>query len=169
MGKATARALQKSRSGTFNLQITSMIDMFTILLVFLLKSYNTSSVMVNPQSGLILPQSNAQVEPVEALKLSVSAQGIYVDEKLIVPLVNGQIDKKLTDPNDGKFIKTLFQELNQQAQKTKDIASKNESVAFDGRVIFQADRDLPYDVLKKVMYTASLAGYADFKFAVVGK
>ena len=56
-----------------------------------------------------------------------------------------------------------------QAKKTRDIASLNDTVEFDGKILMQADRDLPYAILQKVMYTSMLAGYADMKLAVVGK
>ncbi len=169
MSMAITKALRRSRSGTFTLQITSMIDMFTIILVFLLKSYSTSAIEVQPTKGLSLPFSTANVQPIEALKISVSKDGVFVDEKLIVPLSNGTIDTKLTEKNDSRFIRTLFEALDEQAKKTQAISKQNDSVQFDGKVIFQADQGLNYELLKKVMYTASLAGYADFKFAVISK
>jgi len=146
-----------------------MIDMFTIILVFLLKSYTTSAVNVSPQNGLRLPSSSAQTSPIEALKLSVSKEGIYVDEKLVVPLKSGVLEAKLTEKSDSRFIPKLFEALDAQAKRTQAIAKQNESVQFDGKVVFQADRELSYELLKKVMYTSALAGYADFKFAVVAQ
>lgn len=160
---------RRRSSGTFPLNITSLIDMLTIILVFLLKSYNTSAVEITPSKGMRLPASTSETAPIEALKLNVSKEGIFVDEKLIVPLTNGSIDSSLLEKNDPKFIKTLYQALDEQAKKTQAIAKENETVQFDGKLVFQADQDLPYEVLKKVMYTASVAGYADFKFAVIKK
>jgi biopolymer transport protein ExbD len=162
------KALRRTQEGTFTLQITSMIDMFTILLVFLLKSYSTSSVTVQSSQTMRLPASTSVEQPVEALKLMVSETGIFVDDKLIVPIEKGVIAKNVLDSKDDKFITLLYQTLTNEAQKTKDISKKNESVAFDGKIIFQGDKALSYKLLQKVMYTSSLAGYTDFKFAVAG-
>jgi biopolymer transport protein ExbD len=164
---AALRALRENQSGTFGLQITSMIDMFTIILVFLLKSYTSSAVDITPSKGLSLPQSTAVGAPVEALKLAVSKEGIFVDDKAIVTFENGQLPKGSTDAGDAKFIKPLYEALSAQAQKSKGIAKQNETVTFDGKIIFQADQSLNYQLIRKVMYTATIAGYSDFKFAVV--
>lgn len=45
----------------------------------------------------------------------------------------------------------------------------NDSFEFDGKILVQADRSLPYDLLKRVMYTSMMAGYSDVKFAVVSR
>ena len=169
MSRTLARTLRRNRSNTFSLQITSMIDMFTIILVFLLKSYGTSAIQVTPFKGLSLPNSTAQLEPVEALKLTVSQDGVYVDEQLVVPLKAGSLESSFVDNKDPQFIRKLYDNLEEQAKKTKGISKQNETVQFDGKVIFQADQGLDYNLLRKVMYTSSIAGYADFKFAVVSR
>ncbi len=166
MSASAERALRENREATFPLQITSMVDMFTIILIFLLKSYGASSVDITPSKTLSLPSSTTQTAPVEALKLMVTKDGIYVDDKVIVQIQDGVVPKTALDPQDAKFIKPLFDALNAQAEKSKTIAKKNETVQFDGKLIFQGDKDLNYQTLRKVMYTASIAGYGDVKFAV---
>jgi biopolymer transport protein ExbD len=84
-------------------------------------------------------------------------------------LKDGQVDVKDVDQNDTQFIRTLYTELDSQANKSRTIASKNSEMEFDGKVIMQADRNLPYELLKKVMYTSMMAGYSDVKIAVLSK
>ena len=67
------------------------------------------------------------------------------------------------------FFCELFEELDKKAQQSKDISKINETVEFDGKILVQVDRDLPYSVVKKIMYTSMLAGYYDVKFAVISK
>jgi biopolymer transport protein ExbD len=160
---ALVKALQKNQQSTFGLQITSMIDMFTIILVFLLKSYAASSVDLTPSKNLILPASTSQEAAVEALKMTVTAEAIFVDDKEVM-----KVDLRSLSSKD-EVIKPLYDSLMVQAQKSKNIASKNDSVIFEGKVIMQADQSLNYAYLKKVMYTAALAGYSDFKFAVIAR
>lgn len=158
------RLLRGKESSTFTLQITSMIDMFTIILVFLLKSYAASSVDITPSKVLNLPSSSAQEAPVEALKMAVTKDAIYVDDKEVM-----KMNLREVASTKETALKPLYDALVAQAQKSRAIAEKNESIKFDGKIIMQADQSLSYDVLKKVMYTSALAGYSDFKFAVISK
>lgn len=156
-----------NRRATFGLQLTAMVDMFTILLVFLLKSYTTSSVQINPADGLKLPISQSYTDPVEALLVTVSSKGIYVGDKKIMELAGGSISETDLDKQDDRFIRPLYDELNREAEKTRDIASQNETITFAGKVILQADEAVPYELLRKVMYTSSMAGFADMKLATM--
>lgn len=165
--KALSRYLDKRTSASFKLNITSMVDMFVILLVFLLKSFSSSSVQVDPADGLRLPQSVSTKEPIEALKVIVSPTGIFVESVKVAEIKNGQVESVSTDKNDPQFIKPLFDELDKQAKKTKSIAEVNDTVEFEGKVLMQADKSIPYGLLKKVMYTSMMAGYADLKMAVI--
>lgn len=168
MKRAVERLKSDNKKATFVLQLTSMVDMFTIMIVFLLKSYSTSAVHITPHDGLKLPNSTSYTDPVEALRLVVSMDGIYVDDEKVVVLEKGEVPKAELDANDSDFIRSLYEALDRQASKTKAIAEKNETIEFDGKVVMQADSKLNYALLKKVMYTSSLAGYADLKLATIG-
>ena len=146
-----------------------MVDMFVILLVFLLKSYSTSPVTINASKDLTLPASTSTKDPIDALKLVVSKTGIFVDDKKIVDIAEGKLTAKDIDAGDNNFIKALYEALDEQAKKSKNIAKQNETVEFDGKVVMQADRNLSYLLLRKVMYTSMLAGYSDVKIAVMTK
>jgi biopolymer transport protein ExbD len=158
---------QRHDSDAYALQLTAMVDIMTIILIFLLNSYSTSAVQLTPADRLNLPASFSASPPIEALKMVVAKHGIYVDDKKIVDMKEGILDSKYTDAKDPQFIRALFQELDKQAQKTKDIAAKNEEMKFDGKIIVQVDRAVNYKVLKKALYTAAIAGYNDAKFAAV--
>lgn len=169
MRKRGLRRYMDLRGQAFKIQITSMVDMFVILLVFLLKSYSTSPVQITPNADLTLPESTATADPIDVIKLVVSKNGIFVEDRKILDLDGGKLGTDDTDKTDGQFIRKLFEELDLQAKKTRSIANVNETVEFDGKILMQADRDLPYALLQKVMYTSMLAGYADMKLAVIGR
>lgn len=118
---------------------------------------------------MTLPASTSLKDPTDVLKLQVSKNAIWVEDKKIVELKDGILDVKDIDQNDTQFIRTLYTELDGMANKSRNIASKNEEMEFDGKVIMQADRSLPYELLKKVMYTSMMAGYSDVKIAVLSK
>lgn len=143
------------KNQAFTLNITSMTDMFTILLVFLLQNFS-SEVTIDPVAGLRLPQSTSDKNPVLGVKLAISPTELRFEDKVIAQ-VNGQnIDSSAIDKNDSNFIRPLFDELQKYNKE-------NEKLAKTGNVLLQADQDLPYATLRKVMYTASMAGFPKLK------
>lgn len=161
--------LNKRSPSHFKIQITSMVDMFVILLVFLLKSFSTSPVIISPAQGLRLPESTSPADPVDVLKMVISTDGVFVEDKKVLTFKNGTIAKEDLEANDPQFIRKLYDALDSHAKLAKSISKVNDSFEFDGKILVQADRSLPYDLLKRVMYTSMMAGYSDVKFAVVSK
>lgn len=149
------------KHSTFALNITSMTDMFTILLVFLLQTYSTADVEILPVPGLRLPASNATSNPVAGIKVSISKDSIRIDDRVIAAVTNLTVDAKDIDSKDKNFIPHLFQELDQLAKKA------DQGPAKEGRILLQADEDLPYKTLRKVMYTSSMAGFPQLKLITV--
>jgi|FLYM01.1.fsa_nt_gi biopolymer transport protein ExbD len=168
-GRGMKRYMDRRAPSAFKIQITSMVDMFVILLVFLLKSYSTSPVNITPKEGLNIPESSSNMDPIDVVKLIVSKDGVFVEDQKVIELKDGKIDLSELDSNDAQFIRKLYQALDQHAEKAKAISAVNEEFVFDGQILLQADRDLNYDVLKRVMYTSMMAGYADVKLAVASK
>src|SRR5580700_7385514 len=129
--KAMSFYAQKRSAGYFKIQITSMVDMFVILLVFLLKSYSTSPVIISPKEGLRLPESTSPADPVDVLKMVVSTDGIFVEDKKVITLTQGVIGKEEFDANDQQFIRPLYEALNERARLAKSISQVNDSFEFD--------------------------------------
>ena len=167
--RGMGRYLDRRSSSAFKIQITSMVDMFVILLVFLLKTYSTSPVNITPKDGLRIPESSATQDPVDVVKLIVAEDGVFVEEKKVLALEKGRVPASEADANDPSFIRSLYTALDERAKLAKSISQVNDSFEFDGKVLMQADRDLPYELLQKVMYTSMMAGYADVKLAVAQK
>lgn len=167
--KGLKRYIERRSPSAFKIQITSMVDMFVILLVFLLKSYSTSPVNITPKEGLRIPESTSNVDPVDVVKLIVSKEAVFVEDEKIIDLKEGKLSREDLDQSDDQFIRKLYQALDQHAEKAKTISELNEEFVFDGKILLQADRELNYEVLRRVMYTSMMAGYADVKLAVASK
>ncbi|HMN67035.1 MAG TPA: biopolymer transporter ExbD [Bdellovibrionales bacterium] len=167
--RGLSKYMDRRTPSSFKIQITSLVDMFVILLVFLLKSYSTSPVNITPKDGLLIPESTATVDPVDVVKLVVAQDGVFVEEKKVLDLEKGRVPASVVDANDPSFLRALYEALDERAKLAKSISKVNDSFEFDGKVLMQADRNLPYDVLQKIMYTSMMAGYADVKLAVAQK
>lgn len=153
---------KKENQTTFGLNITSMTDMFTILLVFLLQTYATSDFQIDPESGMSLPLSNVQTNPTKAVKVSLSKSELKIEGRTIASLTReGDFARTDLERSDENFIKPLFAELEKLAKESEDPSVK------EGKLILLADSSLNYALLRKVMYTASMAGFPKLKMAAV--
>lgn len=162
----------KPASSTFGLNITSMTDMFTVLLVFLLQNYAASVVEIKNIDGLQLPVSNTDRNPTQAVQLSISKKGVFLDGKEIAQIVNGDFVVTDIDKNDSNFVNPIFtalEDLNKKNSQsdTRSVAQQNEIKEQEGKILIQADASFSYATLRKVMYTASMAGFPQVKLATV--
>ena len=171
-------ALNKARrpSEPAGLSITSMMDMMTIILVFLLKSYSTQDISIAPSEDLELPVSTVQKAPEMAVNVVVSKKNIVVDgvpvlslEKAPDPDNPGQSRLQIPeDQKNGQLIDALLDELSKKADTAKNIGAQSGSSEheFKGRLLIQCDKTLPFEILRQVMYTAGQAQFSEFKFVV---
>lgn len=158
------------------LNITSMMDMMTIILVFLLKSFSATDVQVTPSDDLTLPFSTTQKNPEIAVNVVVAKSKIIVDGKPILNLGTGDDparpgQKTVIVPEEilkGQLISPLFDVLEQKAKEAKAIGERtgSDQLGFKGRILLQVDQNLPFSVLRTVMYTAGQAQFGEFKFVV---
>jgi len=157
------------------LSITSMMDMMTIILVFLLKSYSTDDVSVSPSKDLQVPISSAEKPPKLAVNVVVSQKEIVVDGEEVLTLDRVQNDQGLevtavpADEKRGQLISALYDRLLEKAETAKDLAMRTGSDEFEfkGEVLLQCDKRLPFSVIREVMFTAGQAQFGNFRFVVI--
>ena len=159
-----------------SLNISSMMDMMTIILLFLLKSYSAEDISVEGDESLELPVSSAQKAPELAVNLVVSKRQIVVDGVPVLNLTKVPDEENpgkdlIAVPDDekkGQMITKLYDRLLEAAERSKAIAeqSGSEEHEFKGRILLQCDKKLPFSVIREVMYTAGQAQFGEFKFIV---
>ncbi len=66
----------------------------------------------------------------------------------------------------GTLISPLFDILKEKADEAKSIAATRATITFTGRILLQCDRNIPFSLVREVMYTAGQAQFAEFKFVV---
>ena len=107
--------LKKRKNGPTDvaLQITSMADIFMILLVFLLKNYANSVTTIAPTAHLVLPEVKQSVNVIkETLKVEIADSTILIDQKPAVRLQGFQFDPAEDGP--GGISPSVFKILNDQ-------------------------------------------------------
>ena len=166
------RARRKARESAGEireLNITAMMDMMTIILVFLLKSYSASSLAVNLSDELKLPASSTQVQPQENINVTISMKEVTVNDRAAVKVENGAIPPGYKEQGraDAFYVGAIYDALKKEVDKQKYIAQYNRSAPFTGRVNVIADRRIPYRTLMEVLYTAGQAELGEYKFMVL--
>jgi biopolymer transport protein ExbD len=154
--KRMARA-SKQKKPTLNL--VSLMDVFTILVFFLLVNSSSSDVMEQPKS-VKLPESIVDSKPRETVIVLVTEESVLVMGDVVVS-TDAVIESK--DP----VIEPIRDRLLQQQQKV--IGLKTRTVAESKEVTVLAHRTLPFKLLKKVMASCTSAGYGKISLAVVQK
>ncbi len=142
------------------LNMNSMMDMMTIILLFLLKSFSTEGALVTQSADLTLPESVIGEKPKKELQVSVTKNDILVNNKPLMSLSD-------IDP-ESVVIKPLFKNLTEIAQGEKQLEI-DVGKEFTHTVIIQGDEDMHFDILYKVMYTCSKSEYYKMRLLTVKK
>jgi len=147
------------------LQITSMADIFTILLVFLLKSCSSGAANISPAAGTQLPEGMGAEAAADALKVEIGENAILIEGAPVAKLAAFRFDRATLAPNGSS--PELAKALERERQRGVLIAKSNASVTVDPKIIVVSDQRVPYATIKAVLASAALHGYTDFKLAVV--
>lgn len=143
------------RFGGSNLNLVSLMDIFTILVFFLL--VNSSSVQQLPSSKEVkLPTSSAEQLPEETVILLVNNNQI---------LVQGRLIAKVSDvlKIEGNLIQPLLEEM--QIQSLSSFKENSEEEGLD--VTIMGDKHIPYKLLRRILATLSEANYTNISMAVM--
>jgi biopolymer transport protein ExbD len=148
---------RKRQSTDMVLQITSMADIFMILLVFLLKNYSTSITNLAPTTQISLPavtKGNAQVK--DTLKVEISSDSVVVDTAPVARLRNFEFSGEPDPAISGSVYAAL-------AEQRKHLPEPN----LDSALVVMADQNAPYSTVKRVVASAAKAGFVDLQLVVV--
>ena len=154
------RAERKARNGSLvDMNLVSLIDVFTILIFFLLSSASGVETLVSPKA-VKLPLSVAEKAPKDTVVLVVSGDEILADGRRIAMVAD-----VLASPQD--LIPALKAELELLATRTAVRAENKAQIDKQGQAVtIMADKDIPYRLLRKVMVTCASANFVDVAFAV---
>ncbi|PKM21445.1 MAG: biopolymer transporter ExbD [Gammaproteobacteria bacterium HGW-Gammaproteobacteria-14] len=157
-GKRMERRHAKHR-GVATLNLTSLMDIFTILVFFLL--VNSSNTQQPPDNkDIVLPESSAEMVPDDVLKIQISARSLLVQDV--------SIDSAVAENEDGiSVIPALVEELNFRASRSLPVL--NADGEAERELMILADRQVPYSTIRNVMVSASQTEYSKISFAVLRK
>ena len=144
------------------LRLTSMMDILTTLLLFLLKSFVVEGEVITPVPGVNLPESSSNSTPQAAIVVAIFNDNIMIDGQVVA-----QVSRVIG--SDDLLIEPLADRLDEARDQVIAItAMRGSDEEFHGRVAIQGDREIEFAVLQRVMYTCGYSGYEDISLAVLG-
>ena len=149
----------KRKGGGAGLNLVSLMDVFTILVFFLLVNSSSSDVM-EPPKNIKLPDSSVEAKPRETVIVMITPEQILVQGE---PVISTQevINSK------AAIIDEVKQRLLLQKKKVLGISTKTVSQSKEVTVL--AHRTVPFHLMKKVMASCTSAGYGKISMAVIQK
>lgn len=150
------RAERRSRNQTMvDMNLVSLIDVFTILIFFLLSNSGGVEILPSPKA-VQLPESVSEKAPRENLIVVVSGSEILVDGRKIANVAD-------VLAMEGDLIAPLKAELDLQANRQ---VIRKENEAQSRQLTIMGDKDIPYRLLRKIMVTSARSNFSDVSFAV---
>jgi biopolymer transport protein ExbD len=150
-----------------HLNITPMMDMMTILLVFMIKSMAVQTSTLNLNDVTLPSSTTHQPPPEEAVSIVIAREALMVEGEPLVKIKNGDVDaSEKTAGSFGIEIAKLKENLVKQHTRIKKIsASRGDEPSNDITIV--ADKNTPYRLLAAVMYTAGQAEFSNYRLIVL--
>ncbi|MEZ4872185.1 MAG: biopolymer transporter ExbD [Bdellovibrionales bacterium] len=157
------------------LSLTAMVDMFTVLVVFLLQNYNVTGEVINIADDVSLPNAQAVKELLPANVVVISKNHVALNEEKIYQYLDVRESKDWMLPILYEKVEGIVQagetEKSKIGTKIKQAVQGNASTEAEvdefRRVTVQADKEVDFLTVKKVMYTLTEAGVQEINFAVI--
>ncbi len=169
-GKRAIRAFARRLSEpevVKDLNITPMMDMMTIILVFLLKSFSSSAGSITFDSNLKLPASSTMITAREAINVTITKNVVLVEGDAIAPINQGKVDPTLKrDGENGYYITPLVETLEKHHRREQKVADLTGD-EFDSQLMVVADGNTPYRLLTEILYSCGQAGYQNYRLVVL--
>ncbi|MCB0361468.1 MAG: biopolymer transporter ExbD [Bdellovibrionales bacterium] len=161
------------------LSLTAMVDMFTVLTVFLLQNYATTGEVIALPKEVKLPEAHTvkELKPSNVVVISpdkIMINNDYVAEfrnvkeqqDWIVPALKMQVERLISEGQSeesrlGSKVRKAIADAKSEGQQ------EEEAIPQYRKITIQADKQVDFLTLKKIMYTVSEAGIAEINFAVI--
>lgn len=170
-GKRYGRRLRKSKvfgtgghrgptNTAVDLNMTPLVDMFVIMLLFLIANFSATGEVLNMSEDIELPEAK-HVDGIDLTTvIRVSMTDIFVETDRIVKIDEVLAEEYLNIP----ALEEKLRAVRADYEKLHAVTGKE----FTGDINIQAHKNLPFNVMKRIMYSSAVAGYGNINFAVLG-
>ena len=151
------KRMSRNRMKISKMNLTSLMDVFTILVFFLL--VNSGSVeLVEAPKDVKLPESMEETKPRETVVVFVSAENVLIQGRIVA------LTKDILE-GDVSYLDPLAARLAEL--KNSVIGQSTETIADSQEVTILADKSVPFLVVRKIMSACTGEGYENVSLAVI--
>ncbi|MCC7382099.1 MAG: biopolymer transporter ExbD [Deltaproteobacteria bacterium] len=147
----------KKHNSVSDLLLTPLIDMFVILVVFLIMNFSATGELVNISKDIVLPKAKTTATLERAPVIQISPQTIAIEGFKV-----GDSDEVLRDTD--LRVPALTDKL-QEMRKVDEMM--HPGVQFKGQIVINAHKDIDFRLVRKVMMASAEAGYTAINYAVL--
>jgi biopolymer transport protein ExbD len=150
------------RSGYAALTLTSLVDVMTIIVIFLLMNFSANGEVLYMNKDIKLPDAYHGAQLERAPVISISADAVTFDGRLL--LATGDLAK-----GDVLNVPELEDALRDERRRYEQIHADDPDHPFRGLVNVQADRHIPFKVIKRIMFACNQGGFGNINFAALSR
>ena len=150
------RRMERNRKKISGLNLTSLMDVFTILVFFLLANSSSSEVLTTPKQ-IKLPDSVVETKPRETVVIMVSPDAVLIQGEAVIETPALMTSENVSVPE-------ITERLSQLDKNIIGISTK--AVVAGKEITILADKSIPFRVLKKIMSTCTASGFGRISLAV---
>ncbi len=166
------------RSVVASLSLTAMVDMFTVLAVFLLQNYQTTGEVIELSDDVKLPKASQTKELRPAHVVMVSPKAVLLDKQVVADINQVKAQTEWEIPSLAAAVAESFRQaaeagkmlglekIRAAVDQTKPESQREKPEDFR-RITIQADKSIDFLTIKKVMFTLYEAGSSEINFAVL--
>lgn len=151
--------MSRNRRKITKMNLTSLMDVFTILVFFLLVNSGSVELLESPKN-VKLPEARVETKPRETVVIFVSSEDV---------LVQGELVAKVVDILEGRAGTTdpIIRRLRELKENV--VGVNTQTIADSLEVTILADKSVPFIVIRRIMSTCTEGGYENVSLAVIQK
>jgi biopolymer transport protein ExbD len=149
--------MSRNRVKIGKMNLTSLMDVFTILVFFLLVNSGSVEIMEAPKT-VVLPESRVEAKPRETVVIFISPEEVLVQGKAVMQVADILDSESLTIAPVSERLKEIGQSV---------LGPNTAMVAESQEVTILADKNVPFDVIRKIMSTCTEGGFENVSLAVI--
>lgn len=150
-----------TRSLSASLNLTAMVDFLSVIVIFLLMSFSSSGEIVFNQKDIIPPEGFSTEDLERVPVIAISATDVVLDGGLV------ESSGTILSESDDFTLPNLTSKLKATRTNFESLqADLGTDKKFDGKILIQADENLPYKLVRRVFVAAAKVGYTNIAYVV---
>jgi biopolymer transport protein ExbD len=149
------------RSTNAELNVVPMVDIMTMLVIFLLQQFSATGEVLYMQKDIRLPDARHGQLIEAAPVVAVSSDQVVVTGQKVADVADLETDAGYLN------IPALEERLREEKKRWEFIHQNDPTTSWDGLVNIQADQKVPFRIVKRVMFSCGVAGYFNLNFAAL--